>query len=125
MEEFLELHPEHADDDEAALMTARIGHEKQEREALERQKNELLKKKLKLIAENKKRKEDLANLDKDLENFIDVRFCLDLLCSFRLYWLIEAVADFLFFFHNLLGRQTDPEPFRQGCLRKELGSVLE
>ncbi|CAK7208210.1 hypothetical protein SBRCBS47491_000014 [Sporothrix bragantina] len=71
VEEFLELHPEHAEDDEAALMTARISYEKQEREALERQKNELLKKKLKLIAENKKRKDDLANLDKDLENFID------------------------------------------------------
>ncbi|ERT03106.1 hypothetical protein HMPREF1624_01411 [Sporothrix schenckii ATCC 58251] len=71
VEEFLELHPEHVDADEETLMTARIGYEKQEREALERQKNELLKKKLKLIAENKKRKDDLANLDKDLENFID------------------------------------------------------
>ena len=71
-DEFLALHPEHADADEVALMTARITHEKQEREALEKQKNELLKKKLKLIAENKKRKEDLASLDRDLENFIDV-----------------------------------------------------
>ncbi|KAL1902830.1 hypothetical protein Sste5346_000741 [Sporothrix stenoceras] len=71
VEEFLELHPDLADADEETLMTARIGYEKQEREALERQKNELLKKKLKLIAENKKRKDDLANLDKDLENFID------------------------------------------------------
>ncbi|OAA68473.1 THO complex, subunit 5 [Niveomyces insectorum RCEF 264] len=71
VEEFLALHPELADADEAALMTARIAHEKQERETLDRQKNELLKKKLKLMTENKKRKEDLANLDKDLENFID------------------------------------------------------
>ncbi|CAK7271432.1 hypothetical protein SEPCBS119000_004603 [Sporothrix epigloea] len=71
VEEFLERHPEHATDDEAALMIARIGHEKQEREALERQKNELLRKKLMLIAENKKRKDDLASLDQDLENFID------------------------------------------------------
>ncbi|CAK7272596.1 hypothetical protein SEPCBS57363_005210 [Sporothrix epigloea] len=71
VEEFLEGHPEHAEDDEATLMIARIGHEKQEREALERQKNELLRKKLMLIAENKKRKDDLANLDLDLENFID------------------------------------------------------
>ncbi|EFX03889.1 hypothetical protein CMQ_817 [Grosmannia clavigera kw1407] len=71
VEEFLEAQPEHADDDEVALMTARIAHEKQEREALEQQRNELLKRKLKLIAENKKRKEDLANLDKDLEKFID------------------------------------------------------
>lgn len=69
--EFLALHPEHAESDEVALMTARITHEKTEREALEKQKNELLKKKLKLIAENKKRKEDLASLDRDLENFID------------------------------------------------------
>jgi hypothetical protein len=33
----------------------------------------LLKRKQALIAENKKRKDDLANLDKDLERFIDVR----------------------------------------------------
>lgn len=68
----MEAHPEQEDSDDVSLMTARIAHEKQEREALEQQRNELLKKKLKLIAENKKRKEDLANLDKDLEKFIDV-----------------------------------------------------
>lgn len=54
-------------------MVARIEDERREREALEQQRQELLKRKQKLIAENKKRKEDLANLDNDLEKFIDVR----------------------------------------------------
>lgn len=72
VEEFLAQHPEHANDDENTLMIARIGHEKAEREALEQQRQELLKRKQKLTAENKKRRDDLANLDKDLEKFIDV-----------------------------------------------------
>jgi len=71
VEEFLVLHPEHADDDENDLMVARINHERAEREKLEQQRLELQKRKQKLIAENKKRREDLANLDKDLETFID------------------------------------------------------
>jgi THO complex subunit 5 len=40
--------------------------------ALEEQRQALLRKKQGLIADNKKRKDDLANLDKDLEKFIDV-----------------------------------------------------
>ncbi|KAK4136779.1 hypothetical protein BT67DRAFT_374728 [Trichocladium antarcticum] len=70
-DEFLAQHPEHADDDEKALMVARITHERAEREALELQRLELQKRKQKLIAENKKRRDDLANLDRDLEKFID------------------------------------------------------
>lgn len=73
VEQFLEEHPEHADDDENALMTGRIAHERAQRETLEQSRQELVKRKQKLIAENKKRKDDLANLDKDLEKFIDVR----------------------------------------------------
>lgn len=57
-------------------MVARIDHERGERELLEQQRQELLKRKQKLIAENKRRKDDLANLDKDLEKFIDVRVFL-------------------------------------------------
>lgn len=76
VEEFLEQLPEHAGDDENALMVARIDHERTEREALEQQRQELLKRKQKLIADNKKRRDDLANLDKDLEKFIDVRISL-------------------------------------------------
>lgn len=53
-------------------MVARINHERTEREALEQQRVELQKRKQKLIADNKKRRDDLANLDKDLEKFIDV-----------------------------------------------------
>ncbi|SPJ78012.1 related to conserved coiled/coiled coil protein [Fusarium torulosum] len=71
VEEFLAQHPEHQDDDENTLMVARIDHERTEREALEQQRQELLKRKQKLIADNKRRKDDLANLDNDLEKFID------------------------------------------------------
>lgn len=73
-DEFIAQHPEHANDDENELMIARIDHERKEREALEQQRQELLKRKQKLIAENKRRKDDLANLDKELEKFIDVCF---------------------------------------------------
>ncbi|GKT82905.1 THOC5 family protein [Colletotrichum tofieldiae] len=73
VDEFVALHPEHAADDENAMMIARIGHERAEREALEQQRLELVGRKQKLIADNKKRKDDLANLDKDLEKFIDAR----------------------------------------------------
>jgi hypothetical protein len=72
IEDFLAQHPEHAMDDENALMIARIDHERAEREALEQQRQELLKRKAKLISDNKRRRDDLANLDKDLEKFIDV-----------------------------------------------------
>lgn len=73
VEAFLEQHPEHANGDEKTLMFARINHELSEREALEQQRQELLKQKASLMADNKKRKDDLASLDKDLEKFIDVR----------------------------------------------------
>jgi THO complex subunit 5 len=72
VESFLEQRPELADADEKTLMFARINHELSEREALEQARQGLLKKKQSLIADNKKRKEDLASLDKDLETFIDV-----------------------------------------------------
>jgi hypothetical protein len=81
VEDFLSQHPEHADDDENALMIARIDHERAEREALEQQRQELLKRKAKLISDNKRRRDDLANLDKDLEKFIDVSSMLALACD--------------------------------------------
>ncbi|EPS30484.1 hypothetical protein POX_b02509 [Penicillium oxalicum] len=71
VEEFLELFPEHRESSEHDLMVARINHEHSEREKLEQARQELLKRKQALIAENKKRKDDLANLDQDLEKFID------------------------------------------------------
>lgn len=74
VEEFLELYPEQKDADEVALTIARIDHEHAEREALEQQRQGLLKRKQGLIADNKKRKDDLANLDQQLEAFIDVSF---------------------------------------------------
>jgi hypothetical protein len=76
VEEFLAIHPEHADTDAHELMIARINHEHAEREKLEQARQELLKRKQALIAENKKRKDDLANLDQDLERFIDVSYII-------------------------------------------------
>lgn len=73
VEEFLALFPHHSDTDEITLTTARIDHEHAERTTLENQRQDLLKKKQGLIADNKKRKDELANLDKDLERFIDVK----------------------------------------------------
>lgn len=72
VEDFLAQHPEHAAADENTLMVARINQERAERETLEQQRVELQKRKQKLITENKRRRDDLANLDKDLEKFIDV-----------------------------------------------------
>lgn len=74
IETFLHHRPDLATADEKTLMFARISHELSEREALEQARQGLLKKKQGLIADNKKRKEDLASLDKDLETFIDVSF---------------------------------------------------
>ncbi|KAF4635565.1 hypothetical protein G7Y89_g2531 [Cudoniella acicularis] len=71
VEEFLAQNPHLAEIDDTALTIARIDHEHAERLALEEQRQGLLKKKQGLIADNKKRKDDLANLDKDLEKFID------------------------------------------------------
>ena len=72
VDEFLAQYPDQATDDENALLFTRIDHERVERKTLENQRQELLKRKQKLIADNKRRKEDLANLDNDLEKFIDV-----------------------------------------------------
>lgn len=72
VDQFLAEHPEFSEADEDALTIARIDHEHAVRLALEEQRQGLLKKKQGLIADNKKRKDDLANLDKDLEKFIDV-----------------------------------------------------
>ena len=66
------MFPEHAESDEITLTTARIDHEHSERQALEVQRQDLLKKKAGLVADNKKRKDELASLDRDLEKFIDV-----------------------------------------------------
>lgn len=82
-------------------MIARIRHEHAEREALEQARQGLLKKKQGLIADNKKRKDDLASLDKDLEKFIDVGLHFSILHDGHL--------------HNE-GRQTDPEDLRERIL---------
>ncbi|KAF2749816.1 hypothetical protein M011DRAFT_398163 [Sporormia fimetaria CBS 119925] len=70
VEEFLEQFPEHKDLSEHDLMKTRIEHEYQVRVKLEERRQEKLKNKQMLIAEVKKRKDDLTKLDGMLENFI-------------------------------------------------------
>ena len=106
VEEFLDMHPEHAEDDEKTLMFARINHELSERETLEQERQGLLKKKQGLIADNKKRKDDLASLDKDLEKFIDV-------CGFHSRIMSRERCDADLF----LGCQTYTEDLREAILK--------
>jgi len=70
-EDFLDLFSDKRGLSDHQLMIARIEHEHAERLALEERRQGLLKRKQGLIAENKRRKDDLANLDKDLEKFIE------------------------------------------------------
>lgn len=72
MENLITLNPEHGGSSEHEPMIALINHEHAECEKLEQARQEFLKRKQALIAENKERKDDLANLDADLERFIDV-----------------------------------------------------
>lgn len=91
VEEFLALKPELADRDENELMVARIEHERSERQEMENQRQDMLKRKATLIAENKKSKEKLANLDQELEKFIDVSLTNGLFtCNLR----FKAYTDF-------------------------------
>lgn len=104
VEEFLALFPDAAAKDDNQLMHARIEHERGEREKLESHRQDLLKRKQKLIAENTRRKEDLANLDQNLEKFIDVRWPLSL--------LIYSILTYY------VGRQAHLGALRKGSLRK-------
>lgn len=56
---------------EEVVMEARIGHELAVRMELEEKRQGLLRRKQELVAENNKRREDLARLDGSLERFIE------------------------------------------------------
>lgn len=92
-------------------MIARIGHERAGREALEQQRLELVGRKQKLIAENKKRKDDLANLDKDLEKFIDVS------SKMRFSVLRKTCPAHQFLTSAGVGCETHPGALRKGCMK--------
>lgn len=69
-EEFIVLHPAAKDLSPRDLMHARLQHEKDERLKLEAVRKDLLAKKAALIAENKRRKNDLESLEAQLQNFV-------------------------------------------------------
>jgi THO complex subunit 5 len=70
MDEFLALHPQHAELEEDELMLARIQHEHDEREAAKNKQMGLLKRKEELMHENSKRRAELEKLDKQLDEFV-------------------------------------------------------
>lgn len=69
-EEFFTLFPESRQLDASQLMQARLNHEMEERLRLESVKKELLDRKSALILENKKRKNELETLEKQLTRFV-------------------------------------------------------
>ncbi|RVD83431.1 uncharacterized protein DFL_007817 [Arthrobotrys flagrans] len=69
--DYISRYPEHADKDPHELMKLRLADERAVREELEAQRKQLIAKKQALIAENKKRKDDLASLDEHLKKFIE------------------------------------------------------
>ncbi|KAI5779470.1 Fms-interacting protein-domain-containing protein [Geopyxis carbonaria] len=69
--EFKATHPEYSDYDSHTLMIARLDNEKMVREELEKRRKDLMIKKQALIAENKRRKDDLTSLDDQLKKFIE------------------------------------------------------
>ena len=71
LEDYLTLFPDHSPLPEPDLMPLRISHEKTEREKLESQRQELLKRKAELVAENGRRKDDLRKLDERMERFLE------------------------------------------------------
>jgi THO complex subunit 5 len=74
--EFREQFPEYANKTEHELWIARIEHEHKVRLEMEAKRQELLKRKQELVKENQKRKEDLANLDKQLERWVSfIKLC--------------------------------------------------
>ncbi|KAK6340697.1 hypothetical protein TWF696_009020 [Orbilia brochopaga] len=70
-EDYLQRHPEDADKDSHELMKLRLYDERTVREELEVKRKQLIAKKQALIAENKRRKDDLASLDEHLKKFIE------------------------------------------------------
>jgi THO complex subunit 5 len=69
-DEFLQLHPDHANDEEHDLTIARIEDERLQRLALEEQRQALLKRKEALTKETNGKKEELAKLDAEMEKWI-------------------------------------------------------
>jgi len=71
-DEFFATFPDMQNDDDETVMQARIEHEGFMRKELENQRIALARRKQDLVAANAKRKEELGQLDRDLEAFIEV-----------------------------------------------------
>ncbi|KAK4615792.1 hypothetical protein CLAFUW4_10361 [Fulvia fulva] len=69
-EEFIAQHPEHADSNEHDLTLARIADEHAARQELEKQRQELGKRKEALVKETNLKKEELGRLDNEVEKWL-------------------------------------------------------
>ena len=69
-EEFVALHPEHADSGEHDLTVARIEDEHAQRKALEEQRQSLLRRKEALVKDMAGRREELGKLDAEMEKWL-------------------------------------------------------
>ena len=70
VEDFVNLHPEHADDSDHDLTVARIQDEHAARQGLEEQRQTLNKRKEVLLKETMKEKDELAQLDHEVEKWL-------------------------------------------------------
>jgi THO complex subunit 5 len=70
LDRFLAAHPEHVDSSEHELTIARIEEELQARQALERQRQELVKRKEGLVKETNAKKEELGKFDTEVEKWV-------------------------------------------------------
>lgn len=69
-EEFLALHPEHADVSEHELTVLRVQDEQAARQALEEQRQQLVKRKEALVRETMAKKDELVKLDAEVEKWL-------------------------------------------------------
>ena len=73
VEDFLTLHPEHTDITDHDLTVVRIQDEHAAREALEEQRQTLVKRKEALLKETTAKKEELTRLDNEVEKWLNGR----------------------------------------------------
>jgi flagellar motility protein MotE (MotC chaperone) len=71
-EEFLAIHPEHAELEGHELMLKRLEHESDQRNELDAKRKDLASRRTATQADSKKRKNDLDNLTETLKKFIEV-----------------------------------------------------
>lgn len=87
---FLADHPEHATSSDHELTIARIQHEHTARQALEEQRQRLLRQKEALLRETAGKKEELGKLDAEIEKWVSGQQAVRALLDAHDHRLVEA-----------------------------------